>query len=656
TKFNSVKELYLENKDLFEITNTSLKTYINLDSMDIDCFVLKSNTSLEFDVRINNRTNFSNVYITQRKINPLTMPFNYSNPICNLGCDNPNNCAKPTAFFNLLEGCSPEKCLFDCGGFWNNQSSFFDILWPKSYLNDYCENCRENMTCSNYSNEFSCVFDPCKASDTQLGCKWNGTSCLDAFKPCIPGTTLCADGSCSSNCRRTDYKEQGCINKNGICEKGEGCACEDCENKQDSCTEGAVCSAGVCSCPINTMLCNDNTCDETCENNGGVKGCINNNNICELGEGCGCSDCNEQRDSCVLNAKCNYALSKCISSEKTQCDEGTALCNDNTCDATCEEHGGFKGCIIKNNVCEDGEGCACEDCYGKQDTCKDGLICNNNICKKESNLNNENCIDNDKDGFFKMDSKCINGNDCDDNNKFINPNMVEVCGNDIDENCDGIKENCNYEQISLELLSDKSIEVLETARIKLKLINNIEKDFKNLNLKLKTPEKINTNRNIFLGELKSKDIREVIIPLVVKDYLNEEAEIVLSVTDGDNELIQDTITLTIIIPEFKIKPMPESEIENNNKICYDFYYIVNKEEGYYDIELDINNPSTIFGKSLVVDYMSNIYINGKTIQPLLGNPYCLSMDKVYEVSGYLYAPGVFKLTNKVDESKYELIN
>ena len=42
-------------------------------------------------------------------------------------------------------------------------------------------------------------------------------------------------------------------------------------------------------------------------------------------------------------------------------------------------------------------------------------------------------IDNDKDGFFA-------GQDCNDGNNAIRPGAVEVKGNNLDENCDGLAE------------------------------------------------------------------------------------------------------------------------------------------------------------------------------------------------------------------------
>ncbi|MEE9525609.1 MAG: MopE-related protein [Candidatus Woesearchaeota archaeon] len=73
--------------------------------------------------------------------------------------------------------------------------------------------------------------------------------------PCAAGTTLCTDGSCSSNCSSTDGADQGCIGSaNGTCDPGEGCACADCNGIQDGCVDESL-------CVYDKSLCYCTTCD-----------------------------------------------------------------------------------------------------------------------------------------------------------------------------------------------------------------------------------------------------------------------------------------------------------------------------------------------------------------------------------------------------------
>ncbi|MBI4980543.1 putative metal-binding motif-containing protein [Candidatus Woesearchaeota archaeon] len=74
-----------------------------------------------------------------------------------------------------------------------------------------------------------------------------------------------------------------------------------------------------------------------------------------------------------------------------------------------------------------------EICDLKDNNC-DGVIDESGACI---------CIDNDFDGFSLYNvNDCPIGNDCDDENKYVHPNLAEACDG-IDNNCDGsVDEGC----------------------------------------------------------------------------------------------------------------------------------------------------------------------------------------------------------------------
>jgi hypothetical protein len=203
-KIYSLKQYNWESDDSFvtspdgkKVSFTS-KLYNNLD-----CIFFKADTTVNYDLTLDGVKSTNNVYLTQRKENPLSNPFNYASPTCSLSCNSPGACGDSLVWpFPSPVNCGYEQCIFDCGGNWINVSSKWDSTNWYNNPNDYCEACTEGMSCSNYTNIASCNFDPCNGALTPFGCKWNETTnnCVDNFEYCMPGTTLCKDGTCSADC------------------------------------------------------------------------------------------------------------------------------------------------------------------------------------------------------------------------------------------------------------------------------------------------------------------------------------------------------------------------------------------------------------------------------------------------------------------------
>ena len=82
----------------------------------------------------------------------------------------------------------------------------------------------------------------------------------------------------------------------------------------------------------------------------------------------------------------------------------------------------------------------------KRDVCHNGNIINVSINAIPGHQAHGDAVDMDDDGFFDIDNPCSE-TDCDDTNATINPGVTDICGNGIDDDCDGIKDNTGVTEI-----------------------------------------------------------------------------------------------------------------------------------------------------------------------------------------------------------------
>lgn len=85
--------------------------------------------------------------------------------------------------------------------------------------------------------------------------------------------------------------------------------------------------------------------------------------------------------------------------------------------------------------------------------CHKGKLINVSINSLSAHQGHGDAVDMDGDGYFNMANSC-GQTDCDDNNSSVNPQMAEICGDGIDNNCDGkIDEGCENGSQSSPFLS-----------------------------------------------------------------------------------------------------------------------------------------------------------------------------------------------------------
>lgn len=88
--------------------------------------------------------------------------------------------------------------------------------------------------------------------DQDLRCDVSSQTCVGQGG-CLPGTTLCGDGYCRTDCQGN---EASCDDADDVCTSDEGCNCADCAGQEDPCATGSRCDSS-------TELCTDEDADDT---------------------------------------------------------------------------------------------------------------------------------------------------------------------------------------------------------------------------------------------------------------------------------------------------------------------------------------------------------------------------------------------------------
>ncbi|MBD3310360.1 hypothetical protein GF351_04020 [Candidatus Woesearchaeota archaeon] len=159
-------------------------------------------------------------------------------------------------------------------------------------------------------------------------------------------------------------------------------------------------------------------------------------------------DCPSGTDCDDLNAQIHpTALEVCNNGFDADCDgitddydcEILAACGD----ADSDKHYAISAACPMGDDCDDTDPAVrpfvAEVCSDNIDNDCDGLI--------DDEDEECPCTDEDNDGYYKIDPVCPGSDDCDDKRAYVNPGASEICDNNRDDNCNGIvdtAEDCIY--------------------------------------------------------------------------------------------------------------------------------------------------------------------------------------------------------------------
>ncbi|MEZ4307560.1 MAG: choice-of-anchor L domain-containing protein [Polyangiaceae bacterium] len=271
-------------------------------------------------------------------------------------------------------------------------------------------------------------------TQTCVECIPGGAAC-GAGQYCDAGSNECLDG-CESDAECTDPMfcdpmSHQCVTCNDDSQCDSGSVCSPSGNCVAGCSDSSPCGGGLACCG---GACVDLTTDtKSCGEC--AKPCPNLDHAAEVCQGgiCLLGMCEAGFADCNLNPDdgCEWNLSEgpcsCTPGETQECyagppgtkDVGTCKAGVSTCNDTGTGWGSCEGQVIPGF-----------------DTCADGL---DNDCDGTP----DNAKDLDGDGWTPCDGDCCDVAQVDvcGDPGLVNPGAFEVPNNDVDDDCDGIKDN-----------------------------------------------------------------------------------------------------------------------------------------------------------------------------------------------------------------------
>lgn len=305
------------------------------------------------------------------------------------------------------------------------------------------ESCNANGACLggaplDCNDDNVCTDDSC---DPAIGCfnDPNSESCDDG-NACTVGESCNAIGACVGGLPLDCDDNNVCTDE--VCDPIQGCAnlpnADSCDDS-DACTLGDVCSGGGCQPGSLPLECDDgNECtDDSCDSSDGCiiqvnTGSCNDGDECTEGDTCDDGVCGGDPVVCEDDEVCSESVgcvTDCESVEGDECDTGLfGVCAPGI--VACP--GGPNGpidCVqdeqASNEVCDGDD----NDCNGAVDDDLEPLTCGVGAC--------EVTIDSCDDGESQ---ECEPGEP-----------STEICGNGVDEDCDGMADNgCDFETQKLD--------------------------------------------------------------------------------------------------------------------------------------------------------------------------------------------------------------
>jgi hypothetical protein len=324
--------------------------------------------------------------------------------------------------------------------------------------------CPQGQLCSKGVCSIACAGGTTQCGDACVDAQSDHENCGTCGKICSAGE-VCSKGACSleclggstqcgSTCVDVQNDPQNCGGCGTACKPGEVCAagqcgvtclggstqcgdtCVDVQNDPANCGKcgaqcpaGQVCSTGVCalSCGVGTQKCGAK-CVATASDPQNCGAC---GLACSGGQACfsgKCGLCGPGQTQCGQTCVDAQADPKNCGGCGVAC-SANQVCYNGACAASCG--GGLTQC---GQTCVDAQKDV-KNCGACGKTCGLGGTCQNGACV-ECDSNVTDC---DGDGWMVADGDCCDKPGlCGADPSLVNPGAIEVVGNGLDDNCNGL--------------------------------------------------------------------------------------------------------------------------------------------------------------------------------------------------------------------------
>jgi hypothetical protein len=264
------------------------------------------------------------------------------------------------------------------------------------------------------------------------------TACTDDGR-CVEGES-CVEDRCLEACAADAECPAGAVCVDGGCWAGRGGAC----TTDSECGSGSLCAASTCAVLPGSLTCTDHAecpAGSLCDAGECRVGCGMVGALCGAGQVCTDGICIDEASPCGAEGAFCAAGQVCVEGVCTTGECGAEICGngiDEDCDGVVDDGCEEPACTA-DAECDDGNACT-------EDRCEAGMCVTGGgveICGNDEDDDCDGLVDDGCGSACRTSTECASGQVCVEGRCTSgDPSCVaEICGNGIDEDCDGVVDD-----------------------------------------------------------------------------------------------------------------------------------------------------------------------------------------------------------------------